>query len=118
MPIYPYACSACGHQFDKIQKFSDEPLVTCPQCAQDTLKKQLAAPAFQLKGTGWYVTDFRDTKKPAKGSGVTKEGDSAADKTDSAGKAKSEASSDASTTSTSDSNTAGKKPASTNNDAA
>lgn len=63
MPIYEYACQACHHQFDKIQKFSDEPLVTCPQCGKDSLEKLVSAPGFQLKGSGWYVTDFRDKPK-------------------------------------------------------
>lgn len=66
MPIYAYACQACGHQMDKIQKFSDAPLVQCPECHEDALKKQLTAPSFKLKGTGWYETDFKNNgKKPA-----------------------------------------------------
>lgn len=64
MPIYAYRCSNCGHQQDVLQKISDAPLTVCPECGQATYAKQLSAPAFQLKGTGWYVTDFRDNKKP------------------------------------------------------
>lgn len=59
MPIYPYVCTACGHEFDALQKLSDDPLTECPECGESTLRKRLAAPAFQLKGTGWYETDFK-----------------------------------------------------------
>ena len=68
MPIYAYRCSDCGFQKDVLQKFSDAPLTLCPACGHESFGKQLTAPAFQLKGTGWYVTDFRDNgKKPAEG---------------------------------------------------
>ena len=66
MPIYAYRCEACGHAKDVIQKFSDAPLTACPECGADAFRKQLTAPAFQLKGSGWYVTDFRDNGKKAK----------------------------------------------------
>ena len=59
MPIYAYKCSACGHAEDKLQKMSDAPLTVCPQCSQATYSKQVTAAGFQLKGSGWYVTDFR-----------------------------------------------------------
>jgi putative FmdB family regulatory protein len=59
MPIYPYVCTACGHEFDALQKISDDPLTDCPECGEATLRKRLSAPAFQLKGTGWYETDFK-----------------------------------------------------------
>ncbi|NLY34320.1 MAG: zinc ribbon domain-containing protein [Alcaligenaceae bacterium] len=59
MPIYAYKCSACGHEQDVLQKMSDEPLTVCPECNQETYAKQVTAAGFQLKGTGWYVTDFR-----------------------------------------------------------
>lgn len=66
MPIYAYRCNTCGFQKDVLQKFSDAPLTVCPSCEKDTFGKQVTAPAFQLKGTGWYVTDFRDNgRKPA-----------------------------------------------------
>lgn len=66
MPIYAYQCSSCGFQKDVLQKFSDAPLTVCPSCGKAEFHKQLSAPAFQLKGTGWYVTDFRDNgTKPA-----------------------------------------------------
>ncbi|MBE9563208.1 MAG: zinc ribbon domain-containing protein [Proteobacteria bacterium] len=63
MPIYEYACTKCEHKFETIQKMNDEPLVKCPECEQDSLKKLVSAAAFHLKGTGWYKTDFAD-KKP------------------------------------------------------
>ncbi len=66
MPIYAYRCEVCGFQKDALQKLSDPPLVDCPSCGQPRLAKQLTAAGFALKGTGWYVTDFRDqSKKPA-----------------------------------------------------
>ena len=59
MPIYAYRCASCGHAKDVLQKISDDPLTQCPSCGQDTFSKQLTAAGFQLKGSGWYVTDFR-----------------------------------------------------------
>lgn len=66
MPIYEYQCRACGHQFETIQKISEEPLKECPACHKDSLEKLISATSFQLKGTGWYATDFRDKGKPPK----------------------------------------------------
>ena|SRR5688572_31180723 len=60
MPIYAYKCSACGHAKDVLQKMSDAPLSVCPACGTASFSKQLTAAGFQLKGSGWYVTDFRD----------------------------------------------------------
>ena len=59
MPIYSYRCQACGFTKDALQKISDAPLTVCPSCNKDTFQKQLTAAGFQLKGTGWYATDFR-----------------------------------------------------------
>ena len=59
MPIYAYKCESCGHAKDALQKISDAPLTVCPQCGEPTFKKQVTAAGFQLKGSGWYVTDFR-----------------------------------------------------------
>lgn len=59
MPIYAYKCESCGHAKDVLQKISDDPLSVCPACGQASFKKQLTAAGFQLKGSGWYVTDFR-----------------------------------------------------------
>ena len=69
MPIYAYKCDSCGHSKDVLQKMSDAPLAVCPQCGAPTFKKQLTAAGFQLKGSGWYVTDFRggQTGAPAEG---------------------------------------------------
>ena len=75
MPIYAYRCSSCGHQQDVLQKLSAAKLTVCPSCGQSTFTKQLSAPAFQLKGTGWYVTDFRDNKKPGGEKSLDKDGD-------------------------------------------
>lgn len=59
MPIYAYRCEACGYAKDVLQKMSDVPLSQCPECGKDTFRKQVTAAGFQLKGSGWYVTDFR-----------------------------------------------------------
>lgn len=88
MPIYAYRCEACGFAKDVLQKISDAPLTDCPECGKAEFRKQLTAAGFQLKGSGWYVTDFRG------GSG----GASAP-----AAKGESAASSDASTPSATDS---------------
>lgn len=61
MPIYAYACDACGHQKDVLQKVSDPVLTECPACGQATFRKQITAAGFQLKGGGWYATDFKGT---------------------------------------------------------
>ena len=59
MPIYAYQCESCGHAKDVLQKISDAPLTDCPACGAATYRKQLTASGFQLKGSGWYATDFR-----------------------------------------------------------
>ena len=66
MPIYAYRCDSCGVRKDVLQKISDAPLAQCPDCGADSFRKELSAPAFQLKGSGWYVTDFRDQGKKDK----------------------------------------------------
>ncbi len=63
MPIYAYRCAACGHAKDVLQKMSDAPLTVCPSCAAPRFEKQVTAAGFQLKGSGWYVTDFREGEK-------------------------------------------------------
>ena len=63
MPIYASKCSSCGHAKDVLQKISDAPLSVCPACGAASFAKQVTAAGFQLKGSGWYVTDFRDTGK-------------------------------------------------------
>jgi putative FmdB family regulatory protein len=72
MPIYEYRCGACGHEHEALQKVSEPPLTKCPACGKPKLQKLLSAAGFQLKGSGWYATDFKnkaadkktDTKKP------------------------------------------------------
>ena len=59
MPIYAYKCDSCGHAKDVLQKMSDDPLTKCPSCGAPTFHKQLTAAGFQLKGNGWYATDFK-----------------------------------------------------------
>ncbi len=67
MPIYAYKCSSCGVSKDILRKISDPPLTLCPACGSESLAKQVTAAGFQLKGSGWYVTDFREGQKPASG---------------------------------------------------
>ena len=64
MPIYAYRCSACGHAQDVLQKLSDPVLTVCPACGAECFAKQVTAAGFQLKGSGWYVTDFRGNGAP------------------------------------------------------
>jgi len=66
MPIYAYRCTTCGHAQDVLRKISDPPLNVCPACGAATFVKQVTAAGFQLKGSGWYVTDFRGDKKAGK----------------------------------------------------
>lgn len=86
MPFYDYRCQACGHEFEAMQKISDAPLITCPACQADALQKQLSAPVFRLKGSGWYETDFKSGNKrnlhesgQTEGKGADKSGASGAD---------------------------------------
>jgi putative FmdB family regulatory protein len=66
MPIYEYRCSSCGHQKDVLQRLSDAPLTDCPECGKPAFSRQVTAAGFQLKGTGWYATDFKNSgQKPA-----------------------------------------------------
>ena len=72
MPIYAYRCSSCGHAKDVLQKMSDDVLTTCPACGAETFAKQVTAAGFQLKGSGWYQTDFRGgAAAPAAATGAT-----------------------------------------------
>jgi putative FmdB family regulatory protein len=68
MPIYEYRCSSCGHELEALQRLSDAPLSRCPSCNADALVKLMSAAGFQLKGSGWYATDFKGSgsKPPAK----------------------------------------------------
>lgn len=80
MPIYAYKCESCGHAKDVLQKISDAPLTECPACGAATFNKQLTAAGFQLKGSGWYATDFKGS---AGGSAAATTGTAAASSTDS-----------------------------------
>jgi len=72
MPIYEYRCESCGHQQEFLQKLSDAPLTVCPHCGKSTFSKMLSAAGFQLKGSGWYATDFRNNgAKPSSKSSDT-----------------------------------------------
>jgi putative FmdB family regulatory protein len=77
MPIYAYKCESCGHAKDVLQKLSDAPLTDCPACGASSFRKQVTAAGFQLKGSGWYATDFRNAgaKPPASGEGDSKGGE-------------------------------------------
>jgi putative FmdB family regulatory protein len=87
MPIYGYVCKNCEHTLDVLQKISDDPLVDCPECGEPQLRRQLSAPRFRLKGSGWYETDFKKDKQrnlhgekeAAKKDGAKKEDKPAAD---------------------------------------
>jgi putative FmdB family regulatory protein len=86
MPLYEYECGACGHRFEIIQKFSDGPPDACPKCGKGPLQRQQSSPAFQFKGTGWYVTDYAAKGRGEKSSGEKSGGESKSDsKSDSAG---------------------------------
>ena len=84
MPLYEYECEKCGHRFETIQKFSDPPLETCPKCGGH-VHKLIAAPAFQFKGSGWYITDYAkkgstsgdtsSSNEPSKSGGSEKPGE-------------------------------------------
>lgn len=65
MPIYAYRCASCGHSRDVLQKMSDPVLTTCPACGAEQFQKQVTAAGFQLKGSGWYATDFKGGNAPA-----------------------------------------------------
>ena len=101
MPIYEYRCSGCGHQQEYIQKVNDPAPTHCPACGKETFTKMLSAAGFQLKGSGWYATDFKSPAKPAKTadakSGESKSAESKAgeSKSDSKSESKSETKSEA-----------------------
>jgi len=84
MPIYAYACRSCEHTLDALQKMSDDVLVDCPECGEPQLKRQLSAPRFRLKGSGWYETDFKkDNQRNLAGdAGKPKSDDNKTDKGD------------------------------------
>jgi putative FmdB family regulatory protein len=81
MPLYEYACDACGHRFETIQRFSDPPLDRCPKCG-GAVRKLQSAPAFHLKGSGWYITDYarKDADAKSGDTGGEKPGDKSGEK--------------------------------------
>jgi putative FmdB family regulatory protein len=97
MPIYEYACKACDHRFEQMQRMSDDTLTDCPSCHQPELKKLISAAGFRLKGGGWYETDFKSkNRKNVVGS------DGSASKTDTAASGKSDSKPAAKSSTTSD----------------
>ena len=78
MPIYAYRCASCGHSRDVLQKISDPVLTTCPACNAEQFQKQVTAAGFQLKGSGWYATDFKGGSAPAPAVAPAAGGDAAA----------------------------------------
>ncbi len=110
MPIYAYRCDACGFAKDVLQKISDAPLTDCPECGKAAFKKQLTAAGFQLKGTGWYVTDFRNG-----GSGGASPKTESSSVSSSSATASAAASSDSSASSSTNASANDSKPASANN---
>jgi putative FmdB family regulatory protein len=118
MPIYEYVCEACGERLEQLQRMSDPPLTLCPRCG-GALKRAVSAPAFQFKGSGWYVSDYAKKSSVDSAGSSSKSGDSGASKGES-GASKSESgaskgdsgkSSDAGSASSSDSASAPAKPA-------
>jgi putative FmdB family regulatory protein len=108
MPLYEYECDACGERYELIRKFSDPPLEVCPKCSQGPVRKLVSSPAFHLKGSGWYKTDYApkssDSEKPAK---------PASDDDKSAAKAEGPAKSETSDKAATPDKPAGDKPAAT-----
>jgi len=103
MPIYAYRCQSCGFAKDVLQKMSDAPLTQCPECGTDAFRKQVTAAGFQLKGSGWYVTDFRggnsgNNAGNNSGGAASNDSDASASKTDSKPDAAGSSDSAASTT--------------------
>ena len=91
MPIYEYVCEDCGHALEALQKISDTPLLVCPACDKDALKKKISAPGFRLSGSGWYETDFKskNQKNLAKGDSTDSSSSTKSDKPAGGGSAKS-----------------------------
>jgi len=96
MPIYEYRCKSCGFQKEYLQKINDPVMTVCPECEKHTLSKMITAAGFQLKGSGWYATDFRNSgAKPAAKSGTDKSDTKIDAKSDAKSNTKSDAKSDA-----------------------
>ena len=85
MPIYEYRCDNCGHELEAMQKLSEDPLKTCPNCQKDSLIKRISAAGFRLKGGGWYETDFKSGKKKNVSGSESSSGTSSSGSSDSGG---------------------------------
>ena len=109
MPLYEYQCEACGNRFERIQKFSDPPLDTCPSCG-GAVRKLVSSPAFQFKGSGWYVTDYARAGKAEGSGGDDKKAEKPDAKPSSDKPAKTESSKDTKGADSSDSKPASSKP--------
>lgn len=106
MPLYEYQCQACGARFERIRRFSDPPLTTCPNCGAEQVEKLVSSPAFQFKGSGWYITDYARKSGEGSSTGGTKPaGESKADET------KTDSKSEAATDSKADTKSSGPAPA-------
>ncbi len=99
MPLYEYECDACGNRFELIRKFSDPPLTVCPKCGAEQVRKLVSSPAFQFKGSGWYITDYARKTDDSSSTGSKTTGDSKAE-------AKSEGKADSKTEGKTESSTA------------
>lgn len=97
MPIYAYKCSSCGHADDVLQKISAEPLTDCPACGNPAYSRQVTAPQFQLKGSGWYVTDFRGGNTAGKDSKDAKDSKDGATKVEGSAETKADTKADSKT---------------------
>ena len=107
MPLYEYQCEACNHRFERIQKFSDPPIETCPTCG-GAVRKLISSPAIQFKGSGWYITDYaKKSSGDAKSSGDTKPAASSGTSSTSDSTSSSSSTSTGSSTSSSGSSTSG-----------
>jgi len=115
MPIYEYRCSACGHQEDHLLKLSDAPLTKCPACGKKKYQKQLTAAGFQLKGSGWYASDFKGGKKETEAKPDAKAETKSETKAESKAETKTEAKTESKTESKKETKAETKTPASTTN---
>jgi putative FmdB family regulatory protein len=112
MPIYEYKCSACGHQEDHLQKLSERPLTKCPACGKKKYTKQLTAAGFQLKGSGWYASDFKGSGKKVEADKPEAKADA---KTETKSETKSESKAETKTETKTEAKAEKKTPASTTN---
>jgi putative FmdB family regulatory protein len=99
MPLYEYECEACHNRFERIQKFSDPPVETCPKCGKGPVRKLISSPAIQFKGSGWYITDYAKKSSTEGGSSGTAGADKKDKKTETSDKSDSTTKTDSSTSS-------------------